>query len=254
MSLYEKLMEVRRSVDYLQKAQKNEKQKFNYVSSAQVLGAVRDAMNEQGLLLEPRVIKAIFHHKGSESMHFTELKMTMTWVDTETGEKSTHLWYAQGTDQHEKGVGKALTYAEKFFILKYFNIPTDKWDPDAWEASQEKKERKRKEKQPQKPSKPAQKPEKEKTSTDGGAEKDESTQMPTMAGKNFKNHGQRIKAFIEVCGQFKKIVGEDAYYEILKANGGYDKANKVRKRDHMNAIYTAFKRAAAEILGGEVVR
>ena len=40
-------------------------------------------------------------------------------------------FYGQGVDiSGEKGVGKALTYAEKYFLLKFFNIPTDEADPD----------------------------------------------------------------------------------------------------------------------------
>jgi hypothetical protein len=58
----------------------------------------------------------------------------MTWVDTESGEELSIPWYGQGVDlAGEKGVGKALTYAEKYFILKQFNIPTDKDDPDAFQ-------------------------------------------------------------------------------------------------------------------------
>jgi hypothetical protein len=262
MSLHAKLLEVRKSISYLQKATKNEQQKFDYVSSSQVLGSIREAMNEQGLILRPQVIKAVFHHKGSESMHFTELKMIMTWVDSETGEKESNLWYSQGADQHEKGVGKALTYAEKFFILKYFNIPTDKFDPDAWEekfgADPEKpKTKTTPKKDPQKAPETSQEAKKDPPPTpstpppESGEEK--TSEMPTMTGKDFKNHGERIKSFIEVCGQFKKIIGEEAYYKILKAND-YDKSNKVRKRDDMNAIYKAFKEEVARQLGGEVVR
>jgi hypothetical protein len=39
-------------------------------------------------------------------------------------------WYGQGIDSGERGVGKAMTYAEKYFLLKFFNIPTDEDDPD----------------------------------------------------------------------------------------------------------------------------
>lgn len=240
MKLYEKLMEVRRAVDYLQKAQRNEQQKFDYVSSAQVLGTVRVKMNEHGLLLRPQIIKTVFHHKGSDSMHVTELKMTMTWIDTESGEKEVNLWYAQGTDQHEKGVGKALTYAEKFFILKYFNIPTDKWDPDAWsEKFGGHNEPPAKKNAPNRPQEP-----------DLSPSEGEGVEMPTIGG-SFANHSERIKAFIGMCQQFKKILGEEGYYEVLKQHG-YQKSNAVRKRDDMNAIFKDFKQAVADMMGGEV--
>lgn len=43
-------------------------------------------------------------------------------------------WYAQGLDvEGEKGVGKLLTYGEKYLFLKLFNIATDKDDPDSFQ-------------------------------------------------------------------------------------------------------------------------
>jgi len=135
LSLTQKLLEVRKSVDYLQKSSKGSQ--FNYTSSSQVLSAVRTKMNELGLLLTPHVTHAEVREnltKSGTAVYFTELVMTMEWEDTDSGEIKAIPWYAQGVDlAGEKGVGKALTYAEKYFILKQFNIPTDKDDPDAFQ-------------------------------------------------------------------------------------------------------------------------
>jgi len=47
-------------------------------------------------------------------------------------------WYAQGIDlAGEKGPGKALTYAEKYFLLKFFNIATSADDPDTFQKKAE---------------------------------------------------------------------------------------------------------------------
>ncbi|MNT28935.1 ERF superfamily protein [compost metagenome] len=61
--------------------------------------------------------------------------MSMTWINAdEPTEQIECPWYSQGVDiAGEKGVGKALTYGEKNFILKFFNIATDKDDPDAFQ-------------------------------------------------------------------------------------------------------------------------
>jgi len=137
MNLHQKLIEIRKVVPYLQKTSNNTAQGFRYTSSSQVLGAIRKEMDERGVLLVPEIVDGKLHEKSASGgkMHVTELKMKMTWVDAEKPEVGIPCeWYAQGTDQHEKGVGKALTYAEKFFILKFFNIATDKDDPDAFEA------------------------------------------------------------------------------------------------------------------------
>jgi len=50
----------------------------------------------------------------------------------ESKEERPVRFYSQGVDlAGEKGVGKALTYAEKYFFMKYFHVPTGKDDPDS---------------------------------------------------------------------------------------------------------------------------
>ena len=136
MNLHQKLIEIRKAVPYLQKIANNTDQGFKYNSSSQVLAITRREMDRLGVLLKPDIKGHIFHHKAitKASMHHTELEMTFTWVDAENPKDIIVCdWYSQGCDQHEKGVGKALTYAEKFFILKFMNIATDKDDPDAFQ-------------------------------------------------------------------------------------------------------------------------
>jgi hypothetical protein len=96
-------------------------------------------MDELGLLLIPRVTNSIatILDRGDEKPKaiFTELIMEYTWVDVEEPTQTIVCpFYGQGIDfVGEKGVGKALTYAEKYFLLKFFNIPTDRDDPDSFQ-------------------------------------------------------------------------------------------------------------------------
>ena len=134
MNIYQKLIEVRKTVPYLQKESKG--YQYNYCGSSQVLSAVRAKMDELGLLLVPRVLSHTLHPKGEADAkeHLTELEMEFTWVNAEKPEETIVCpWYGQGLDTGEKGVGKALTYAEKYFMLKFFNIATDKDDPDSFQ-------------------------------------------------------------------------------------------------------------------------
>jgi hypothetical protein len=157
MNIYQKLIEVRKSVPYLQKESTGAQ--YKYVGSSQVLASLKAKMDELQLLLIPRVTS----HKVSESTiqyysvdadkretehvtkrtttYFTEIDMTMTWVNAENPEETIECpWYGQGVDiAGEKGVGKALTYAEKYFMLKFFNVPTDKDDPDSFQAKHDDK-------------------------------------------------------------------------------------------------------------------
>lgn len=151
MSIYKKLMIVKSSVTYIKKDKKGHQ--YNYASPSQVLGTINPLLIEQGIILKTEVVdchtERIFAkpkaydvwvnkvntpqvHEVHETM-FT-LKMKMTWVDIETGETDVNEWYSSGVNGDEKGLGSALTYAERYFMLKYFNIPTDEDDPDSFQT------------------------------------------------------------------------------------------------------------------------
>jgi hypothetical protein len=139
MNIYQKLIEVRKSVPYLKK--ESQGHQYQYTGSSQVLASVRAKMDELGLML---IAKVTGHNliegktaKGAKE-YMTELDIEFTWVNAENLEETIVCpWYGQGVDNSEKGVGKALTYAEKYFMLKTFNIATDKDDPDAFQEKAE---------------------------------------------------------------------------------------------------------------------
>lgn len=145
LNLHQKLVEIRKEVTSLTKDQKGDGLTYRYVSSSQVLHAVRAKMDELQVLLVPSIVghevgrSAIdFYDKDGRvhkrtTTYFTELDMTMTWINAEVpSEQIECRWYGQGVDiAGEKGVGKALTYSEKYYMLRFFNIPTDADDPDA---------------------------------------------------------------------------------------------------------------------------
>lgn len=134
MTLYQKLLEVQRSIAGLMKdAQGNA---GAYVSGNKVLVPVRAQMDNLGLLLIPEVTEATFTRqdyntsKGSKSEMFCALKIKFTWYDTETGETLVCDWASSGLNAWDKGYGSALTYGERYFLLKFFHIPTDRDDVD----------------------------------------------------------------------------------------------------------------------------
>jgi hypothetical protein len=134
MNIYQKLIEVRKSVPYLKK--EAEGTQYKYTSSSQVLGNLKATMDEMGLLLVPKIIHHNLYEKNTTNAkeHLTELTMEFIWINAEKPEEQIVCpWYGQGLDTGEKGVGKAVTYAEKYFMLKFFNIPTDKDDPDSFQ-------------------------------------------------------------------------------------------------------------------------
>lgn len=143
LNVYQKLSEVRAEVPYLKK--EKEGKQFNYVGSSDVLGALHGKINDMGLILVPSVVGhkvTVGATNSGTTNYFTELDMMMTWVNIDNPEDKLECpWYAQGMDlAGEKGVGKALTYGEKYFMLKFFNIATDKDDPDFFQEKVESKQ------------------------------------------------------------------------------------------------------------------
>lgn len=135
MNIYQKLIEVRKSCEYLKKD--NSGPQFKFVSSSQTLGTLREAMDKHQLLLVPEVTTHETRDhttKNGNHEYFTICTMAFTWINAENPEeKIVCPWLGQGLDSGEKGVGKAMTYAEKYFLLKFFNIATDKDDPDSFQ-------------------------------------------------------------------------------------------------------------------------
>lgn len=134
LTLPQKLLAIQRAVDGLIKDGKNTSDKYDFASGENVLERFRPLMNEHSLLLIPRVTAASIHEgttRSGTARFLTELHFDMTWLDAQSGETLIVPWYAQGVDlAGEKGVGKAATYAEKYFLLKFFHVPTKKDDPD----------------------------------------------------------------------------------------------------------------------------
>jgi len=141
MSVYKKLLEIQKRIIGLGK-DKDTKSQYNpngyaYVTGSKVLGHIKPIMNELGLILKQEVLSIenvrqdYLTSKGHQKVEIlSKLEMRFTWVDVETGEKDENLFGANGQNDWDKGVGSALTYAERYFLLKYFHIPTDEDDID----------------------------------------------------------------------------------------------------------------------------
>ena len=73
--------------------------------------------------------------KGEKKLDFiVTMKMNYTWVNAEDpNDKIVVPWVCMGqqTDDISKAVGTAMTYNERYFLLKFLGLPTDEDDADA---------------------------------------------------------------------------------------------------------------------------
>ena len=135
LNLYQKLHRVQSQVIGLGKDTQGNN--FKYVSGTKVIDAIKPIMNEMGLLLKTEVLSIDNQRNDyatksnpNKSEILSKVMMKFTWIDIETGEKDECLWGANGQNDWDKGVGSAMTYAERYFLLKYFHIATDEDDID----------------------------------------------------------------------------------------------------------------------------
>ena len=148
MNLHQKLVEIRKSIKGFHKDAKAGSGSYvgyEYVSGSQVLRAIKEKMDELGVILVPEIdydtMKWEKHQyktaKGVEKTDFIiTMKMIYTWVNAEfPDDKITVPWVCIGqqTDDIAKAVGTAMTYNERYFLLKSLGLPTDEDDADAKE-------------------------------------------------------------------------------------------------------------------------
>lgn len=134
MSIYKKLLIIQQKIVGLGKDKSTHN--YKYVTGDKVFEHIKPFMNELGLILKQEILsientRQDYQTKnGSKSEILSKVMMRFTWIDTETGEKDENLFGANGQNDWEKGLGSALTYGERYFILKYFHISTDEDDVD----------------------------------------------------------------------------------------------------------------------------
>lgn len=141
MGIYKKLLDLQKSVVGLTKDKSGNS--YQYVSGDKILSIVRPKMDELGLLLIPEVTNYDFHREdyavknGEKSEMFCSLTIRFTWVDAESGETLPCEWASSGMNAWDKSLGSAITYGERYFLLKFFHIATDKDDVDAPRSAEE---------------------------------------------------------------------------------------------------------------------
>src|SRR5699024_6098655 len=142
LNLHQKLVEIRKEIDAFTKDTKGFN--YSYVSGSQVLSKIKNKMDELGVLLYPKTQSV--EHSTYDYKQFNKKTKNMDdktdfvisgdlyyiWVNADNpSEKLEVEWKLFGQqDDISKAFGSALTYSERYFLLKFFNAPTDDDDPD----------------------------------------------------------------------------------------------------------------------------
>ena len=133
-ALFAKIAATMGELERIPKTGWNDHFKYHYSSDGDVNDAVRHAManNNLALLVDMRSVKQEDFGKTGNNIKFTvEFEFTLACGDT--GATWSSLWTGEALDTQDKGINKAATSAEKYFLMKTFVVSTGdaKDDPDS---------------------------------------------------------------------------------------------------------------------------
>lgn len=126
MNLFEKISAVMKDVEYISKDDTVAfgNTKYKAVSEEKVTSSVREKLIQYKLVIMP--VKQEHKREGTLST----VDVTYRIVNAENPEEYIDVVSSgTGADTQDKGVGKAMTYAYKYMLLRTFAIPTGE-DPD----------------------------------------------------------------------------------------------------------------------------
>ncbi len=144
LNLHQKLIEIRKNVPYLQKD--TQSFKYKYVVGTDVLAPIVEKMNELNVLLISNVHDGSVQFQEREKVdketgniykvydRIVKADMLMLWIDADNPDDKIPVKFLLFGEQDDvsKAFGSGLTYSERYFLLKFFNIATDKDDPDVY--------------------------------------------------------------------------------------------------------------------------
>jgi len=128
MNLYQRINEVRKSINYVQKDKSVSTGGGSYkaVTHDQVTGMVREHMVKHGIVSYPILVDSTSNAKEGEAKQFRyEATYDIVFLNADLPtETLTIRIQAHAMDNADKAPGKALSYAKKYAVLKLFEIET----------------------------------------------------------------------------------------------------------------------------------
>jgi ERF superfamily protein len=123
-SLSAKLLEVMKAVTRVEKRGENQFHGYKYATESDLVDMVRGELSSRGIRTKFNLVSTARTPKGEKGGFITDIEVDWTFVDSESGETETSRVPGSGEDKGDKGVYKALTGSEKYWLMKTFLIPT----------------------------------------------------------------------------------------------------------------------------------
>jgi hypothetical protein len=142
-SIFKKISIVLEGVKRVEKNGMNTFHNYAYATEGDIVDGIRPILAEAGLALwtsiqyQERTIKEVYS-RGKSVGHktFTKVLVRFTLGDSDTGQTLESEYWGEGEDESDKGLYKAYTGAQKYFLSKTFLISSGDTDPEADHAGQ----------------------------------------------------------------------------------------------------------------------
>lgn len=128
LNIYQRVNEIRKKVDYIQKDKKvsTGAGSYNAVTHDAVTALIREHMISFGVVCVPNLVTSKANDKIGDAKQFRyDATYSFNFVNADKPEEFlTILMEAHAMDNADKAPGKALSYAKKYAVLKLFEIET----------------------------------------------------------------------------------------------------------------------------------
>lgn len=114
-------------VQRVAKAGYNTNQKYKFATESDIVNMIKDLLVSNSVLIEfrdPKILESVDRPKSTGTWKLLTVEFTVVITDCETGYELKTQWLGQGEDGSDKGLYKAYTGGQKYFLLKNFFIPT----------------------------------------------------------------------------------------------------------------------------------
>jgi hypothetical protein len=119
LNIYQRINKVMSEVTTIKKEDKKVNNQYTFVSHDEVAKVMHDALCKHGIVMVPTVQK--FTQDGNR----TEIMMDIRFVNIDVPEDCFMVSFpGYGIDSQDKGIGKAISYAVKYALLKTFCLET----------------------------------------------------------------------------------------------------------------------------------
>lgn len=115
----------------------NKQQNYKFASESDISDMIRELLAKHNVALfvsmPGKPEQTEIQSKSGATGYHTLIEIEYTFVDGDTGEERTMKWHGEADAYDDKGISKATTLAQKYFLLKTFVMSTGdpQDDPDS---------------------------------------------------------------------------------------------------------------------------